>query len=379
MYIDCNDLPNQYSINIISNQSEPLFLKPDGVRTRYPIGWNGYGRYVPGTLRVTYNNLPCNVTEEPNGIFFNFSIPPESSSLYTYYTVSYVVRPVDYAFSTGSIEGGYPGEEYFLFPNWNNAKGEGDAFWIGKYQASNNGSNIPQSKPFSNLWNSITIANAINYSKSKGKGFGIVRNRQWVSIAQWTDHHSIHITGNRFGKQIDNLDGEYTTLDSCGGGYIGKDTYYFVTGNTVPDNWNHNGKSTGIHNMVGNIWEWNSGLENKAWEIYIFDDNNTNLIDSGVSTSNSANNPIIDIVNTSPDIFNEGITNSASTDGYIPSNLDGAYMWNNAGKMNVSMRGASMDDGLRCGIWALSVAVPRILPNWTVGFRLSRDIVDLEF
>jgi hypothetical protein len=131
--------------------------------------------------------------------------------------------------------------------------------------------------------------------------------------------------------------------------------------------------------MVGNIWEWNSGLENKAWEIYIFDDTNTNLIDSGVSTSNSANNPIIDIVNTSPDIFNEGITNSASTDGYIPSNLDGAYMWNNDGKMNVSMRGASMDDGLRCGIWALSVAVPRILPNWTVGFRLSRDIVDLEF
>lgn len=54
-------------------------------------------------------------------------------------------------------------------------------------------------------------------------------------------------------------------------------------------------------------------------------------------------------------------------------------MWNNAGKMNVSMRGASMDDGLRCGIWSLSVAVPRILPNWTVGFRLSRDIVDLEF
>lgn len=75
MYIDCNDLPNQHFINIISNQSEPLFLKPDGIRTRYPIGWNGYGRYVPGTLRVTYNNLPCNITEEPNGIFFNFSIP----------------------------------------------------------------------------------------------------------------------------------------------------------------------------------------------------------------------------------------------------------------------------------------------------------------
>ena len=142
--------------HLIKPQKEPLFLKPDGVRTRYCIGWNGYGRYISGTLRVTYNGLPCNISEEENGIFYNFSIAPDANTNYDDYEVSYMSRPLDYAFSTGSIEGGYPGEEYFLFPNWNNALGEGDAFWIGKWEASNDGNNILQSKSGVEYWYNIT-------------------------------------------------------------------------------------------------------------------------------------------------------------------------------------------------------------------------------
>ena len=357
---------------LIHQQTEPLFLKPDGVRTRYCIGWNGYGRYLPGTLKVTYNGLPCNISEEENGLFYNFDIAPSGN--YDDYTVTYAVRPLDYAFSTGNELGGYPNEEYFLFPNWNNALGEGDGFWIGKYQASNNGSNIPQSKSGVNLWCYVTRNDAITACKSKGNGFDMITNREWVSIVRWCDHHEIHVKGNIYGNDTNNLDGDYTTLDQCGGGYYAGNGYYYVTGATIPDTWNHNGKSNGIHNMVGNIFEIIDGLENRSGEIYIYDENK-NYVDSGVSVSNNSNMNIVDITNTSEAILNEGIANTVDTQGYVPSNLDSDYAWYNNSQTYLLLRSGSSNLGLQCGLWAFSVSNALSLSNWNVGFRLSRDLI----
>ena len=333
---------------LLNNQKEPLFLKPDGVRIRYCIGWNGYGRYIPGTLRVKYNGVDCNISEESNGIWYNFAVAPSGN--YDDYEVSYTVRPLDYAFSTGLPEGGYEGEEYFLFPNWNNALGEGDAFWIGKWQASNNGNDIPQSKSGVNLWGSITRDDAINVCKSKGSKFNIVTNREWVSIARWCDHHEIHIKGNIYGSNTNNLDGDNTTLVQCGGGYDVNSGYYLITGNTIPNTWNHNGRSNGIKHMVGNVWEFIDGLEKRGGEIYIYDENG-NYVNSGISVSNSSRGNIVDITNTSEDILNEGIANTVSTNGYIPSNLDGGYAWyNNNIQTTLFFRSGCSDSGLLAGL-----------------------------
>ena len=371
-------LPSNYSEYgryeyLLNNQTEPLFLKPDGIRTRYPIGWNGYGRYIPGTLRVKYNGVDCNITEEDNGIWYNFAVAPSGN--YNDYKVSYTVRPLDYAFSTGLPEGGYEGEEYFLFPNWNNALGEGDGFWVGKWQASNNGSNIPQSKPGINLWGSNTRDNAINVCKFKGKNFCMIKNRQWVSIILWCDHHNIYVKGNIYGNNINNLDGDYTTLDQTGRGYHARDGYHLVTGTAFPDTWNHNGKSNGIHHMVGNMWEFIDGLENRGGEIYIYDEND-NYIDSGVSIAASTSNDgaqIKDITNTSEAILNEGIPNIIDTQGYVPSNLKTDGMWNNNGGQNTIFRGGSSVDGIHDGLWAFSGSTLSY-SGWHIGFRISRKI-----
>ncbi len=359
---------------LLNEFTEPLFLKPDGVRTRYPIGWNGYGRYMPGSLKVSYKGTSCNITEESNGIFYNFEVAPDINTNYSDYEIDYVVRPLDYAFSTGLPEGGYEGEEYFLFPNWNNALGEGDGFWIGKWQASNNGSNIPKSKSKVNLWNNITRDSVINHCKNKGKGFKMVTNREWVSIARWCDHHEIHVKGNIYGQQTNNLDGDYTTLTQCGGGYIVSEGTYFVTGDTIPDTWNHNGRSNGIHNMVGNIWELIDGLENRNGKIYIYDEND-NYVDSGVSVSSSGNAFIVDIANTTEVILNEGIANTVSTNGYVPSNLDSDYAWYNNDQTNVLYRGGSSGNGLQAGLWTFHVASALSDSVWTRGFRLSRKLI----
>ena len=360
---------------LLNEFTEPLFLKPDGVRTRYPIGWNGYGRYMPGSLKVSYNGIPCNITEEDNGIFYNFSVAPADNTDYNDYEIDYVVRPLDYAFSTGLPEGGYEGEEYFLFPNWNNALGEGDAFWIGKYQASNNGSNIPQSKSGVNLWANITRDSAINVCINKGIGFGLMRNRQWVSIALWYDHHNINVIGNVAGNISNSLDEEGTTTTDVNGYY--NSGRYIVTDKTIPTKWNHNGLSTGIHHMVGNLWEIIDGLESRNCKIYIYD-KGRNYVDSGVDITDSIvdfqGKKIIDIINTSNEILNEGIPSVVSTNGYIPNNLANSYMWNSELSAAPGIRGNSNENAGMSGIWSFSVEDDLSYKASVTTFRLCRRL-----
>ena len=92
---------NQYDSDFIANfgtlpykeEEEPLFLNPDGVRKRFPIGWNGHGRYIPGTLKVFKGDSqidPDNIKQEYGGIFFEFATAPEKGS-HTDYKVKYLV------------------------------------------------------------------------------------------------------------------------------------------------------------------------------------------------------------------------------------------------------------------------------------------------
>ena len=132
-------LANNFPISkttTIGSELEPLFLPPDGTRTRFCIGWNGHGRYVAGSLDIRRNGTPLTAgtdyTEESNGVFFNFKTAPAATDTINSYLISYTPRPADLAFSTGATGSTYAGEEYFLFPNWDGADTIGDAFWIGK-------------------------------------------------------------------------------------------------------------------------------------------------------------------------------------------------------------------------------------------------------
>ena len=352
---------------LLHTHQEPLFLKPDGVRTRYCIGWNGYGRYIPGTLEVKYNGLPCEINEESNGIWYNFSIAPSSNTNYDDYEVSYITRPLDYAFSIGDELGGYKDEEYFLFPNWNNALGEGDGFWIGKWQASyNNGT--PESKAGIVSWVNITRDNAINVCKSKGNGFNLMRNRQWVSIALWTSHHNIHVKGNITGNGND-LDGMGTTSADLNGGT--------VYGPYLPDTWSHNGKSGGIYNLVGTKWETVDGIDNRAGEIYVYAEDNETYVDLGVNIASSGSGgTIVDISDISQAVLNEGVANSVSTNGFIPTNLDGDYMWSSTSGINMINRsGGTPNYGEYEGLWIFFAANSYTSASNDIGFRISRNLI----
>ena len=273
--------------NYVKNQQlyhtfdEPLFLKPDGNRTRYCIGWNGKGRYLPGTLKVTYNGLPCNITEEDNGIFYNFSIAPGNNTNYEDYTITYTARPLDYAFATGHELGGYPNEEYFLFPNWNNAKGEGNAFWVGRWMTSDSNDVV-----YSKIDSQVTCDHSLNdykrYCTNKGNTFHIMRNREYCSILLWADHHEIEWKGNTTANNSGSgLDGDGTILPS---NIIGDASCAVVNkSGYAPNTWFHNhNKDTGIESLYGNKLIVLEGIKVVDNQFYIFDDNNANYVATGL-------------------------------------------------------------------------------------------------
>ena len=268
--------------DLIYKQNEPLFLKPDGVRTRYCIGWNGKGRYLPGTLKVTYNGLPCNISEEDNGIFYNFSVAPGSNTNYEDYKVSYVSRPLDYAFATGHELGGYEGEDYFLFPNWNNAKGCGDAFWVGRWMTSDS-NEITYSKIDSQVTCNHSLNDYKRYCANKGDLFHMMRNREYCSILLWADNVGIEWKGNTTANNSGSggLDGDGTILPSnilgdSNGVVVNKSGY-------APNTWFHNhNKDTGIESLYGNKLIVLEGIKVVDNQFYIFDDNNENYVATGL-------------------------------------------------------------------------------------------------
>ena len=385
-------ITNQYS-SIGTKVSEPLFLKPDGTRTRFPIGWEGKGRYIPGTLKLyrASDNSPIDPDtygEEPNGVFFNFTSAPTGN--YNDILVKYFVRPEDYAFSQGTADSAYPDEEYFLFPNWRNAKTCGDAFWVGKYAASRadatttsqGSSNTPVSKKGKPSWVVTRWDAQVASCLTKGHGFHCIRNREWVSIALWTEHMGIEVYGNvngynSNGSNIDmrGIGTDLTTAmrDTTAPRETTRLSYKMLTG-MGPDSFRHNGKSGGISDLAGNVWEAVDGLRLVNGVPYIYDDSCTSLVALAASAiSSSTTNPmtINYINNSSDDLINEGLpVNSAG----MAINVSKDGFWQTRTDTRICYRGGGCNGGSGAGVWALGLDSDVSTSAWSTGFRLARSI-----
>ena len=375
----------------IHSVSEPLFLNPDGNRTRFPIGWEGKGRYIPNSLklvRMSDNTEldPNTYAEEDNGIFFNFVNAPAAGA-YTDIEVRYLVRPDDYAFSQGTEFSAYPGEEYFLFPNWNNAKGCGDAFWVAKYTAahadattsSQGTSSIPVSKKNVCSWTNTTWQAQVNSCPTKGTGFHCIRNREWISIAMWSDKIGLTVYGNWDGyTNTSNIDGQGTAITSAiGDNSVNHDnkTNVLLRTGMGPASFRHNGKMGGISDLVGNIWEAVDGLQLRDGVPYILSNDNTSYValSAGDMSSSTTNPTLISYINNSTDdLLNEGLpVNSA---GYAVQSGHPGGFWQNRSGNRICYRGGNCNNGSGAGVWALSLGNDVSDSTWDTGFRLARSI-----
>ena len=360
---------------------ENLFLNPDGARTSFPIGWEGKGRYVKNTLKLyrASDNTPIDPStyhEEDNRIFFTFNTAPAAGS-YTDIKVRYIVDPVDYAFSQGTADSAYPGEEYFLFPNWNNAKGCGDAFWVGKYAASNEGG-VPVSKKGKVSWVNTTWQAQVASCPTKGNGFHCIRNREFVSIALWTDEMGITVYGNFNGY---NSGGTNIDMRGIGTNITSEmadtsDANHKILTGMGPDSFRHNGKSGGISDITGNVWSCVDGIQLRNGVPYVFAEDNSTYVSlgSGVLSTSTANPMLLSRINNSTaDLLNEGLV--VDSGGRTVTSAHPGGFWRNNSGTRICYRGGTCNDGSGAGVWALSLGSDVSYSGWYLGFRLARALL----
>ena len=350
--IQANNFPTYFSAGTLT---EPLFLKPDGNRTRYPIGWLGKGRYQPGSLRIWKSGAKLtpgvDYLEEANGLFYTFSAPPAAGADYREYHVGYVPRAADLAIADGT-------DKMFLFPNWLGSTWIGDGFWIGRHVASRadatdssaGSSTTPTSRKGVIPWCEVDYNAAVVAVTGKGSGWHLVRNREWANIALWCAHHDIYPTGN-----------SVSGSDGMGVAHAPDPT---VSGraltSTGPATSSHNLRPDGIFDLVGNVWEWIDGLQLVTGAIWKAGSDGR-MITTGIAGTFGSSGVAF------------GGMRSDMTEELYPAAAgswrggDG-FWWANTGTMQ-AVRGGVWYSGPLAGLGALYLNVARSNSNTDFGFR----------
>lgn len=111
---------------------------------------------------------------------------------------------------------------------------------------------VPYSLPFMKPAVNISHDEAIRLCESKGEGWHLITNDEWVALGFWSWDNDTMPTGNTAsGKSHSHPEQTGTTYE----GGCGKT----LTG-SGPVQWNHDGTAYGVADMCGNIWEHVGGV-----------------------------------------------------------------------------------------------------------------------
>lgn len=111
---------------------------------------------------------------------------------------------------------------------------------------------VPYSLPFMKPAVNISHDEAIRLCESKGEGWHLITNDEWVALGFWSWDNDTMPTGNTAsGKSHSHPEQTGTTYE----GGCGKT----LTG-SGPVQWNHDGTAHGVADMCGNIWEHVGGV-----------------------------------------------------------------------------------------------------------------------
>lgn len=240
--------------------------------------------------------------------------------------------------------------------------------FIGAYQASTSQSaGAAVSLPGVDPRASINFDTARNLCKANGPGWDIMSNLDWAAIALWCMANGYEPRGNtNYGRSHED---RWETGRRQDGGIPGdaSGTARTLTG-SGPAAWAHDGTPAGIHDLVGNIWEWVSGMKLVNGRVWLAPDNGlteeAQYIDSGFDLADA--NPWASHSNDgASDLVKQSLiapaTPALSPEGRLYVNAEGERM---------PLRGGAWALAGNAGLAALNLTYDRTATSTARGFRL---------
>lgn len=213
---------------------------------------------------------------------------------------------------------------------------------------------------------SINFDQARALCKANGSGWDMMSNLDWAAIALWCMANGYQPRGNtNYGRSHENRWETGRRQDNAEPG-LASGTARTLTG-SGPAAWAHDGTDSGIHDLVGNVWEWVTGMKLVGGRVWLAPDNGkteeSQYIDTGFNFTSAANFASASNSGAS-DLVKQSLIVPASAAlapiGYYNGNADGE---------RIPLRGGHWNDAGIAGLGALYLAHARSYVRTSLGFR----------